>query len=176
MAGWDDEQKLRYISIHLQGDAYKWWMKAATKIKTWTAFTNDVRQAFGSTKAKELAFEQLRTYKQTVNQSTIQYYEKIIELCKRVDPNMSDTMKLQYLMAGVKESMKIHIALHDPQSTEAFLTFARKIEDTLSLAKMNYTSHQIQDQDDLLAYPTTLSTMNYEKRNDEQFPSNYRDK
>ena len=24
MANWDDEQKLRYISIHLQDDAYRW--------------------------------------------------------------------------------------------------------------------------------------------------------
>ncbi|CAF4188366.1 unnamed protein product, partial [Adineta steineri] len=36
--------------------------------------------AFGSTRAQELAFEQLKWYKQTINQSITQYYDKIIEL------------------------------------------------------------------------------------------------
>ena len=35
---------------------------------------------------QELAFEQLKWYKQTINQSITQYYDKIIELCKKVDP------------------------------------------------------------------------------------------
>ncbi|CAF5101798.1 unnamed protein product, partial [Rotaria sp. Silwood1] len=29
MANWTDEHKLRYISIHLQDDAYKWWIQAS---------------------------------------------------------------------------------------------------------------------------------------------------
>lgn len=164
MAGWEDDQKLRYISIHLKNDAYKWWMKAVTKIKTWTAFKNSVRQAFGSTKIKEMAFEQLRNYKQTINQSVIQYYEKIIELCQRVDPDMSDTMKLQYLMTGVRDSLKIHIVLHDPQSTEAFLTFAKKIEDALSLTKLNHNSHQREFQEDQVNYSDTLSALHNRKK------------
>jgi hypothetical protein len=79
---------------------------------------------------QELAFEQLKWYKQTVNQSITQYYDKIIELCIRVDPAMSDSLKLKYLMACIKESLKIHVALHDPKTTDAFLLFARKVEDT----------------------------------------------
>jgi len=40
-------------------------------------------------------------------------------------------------MAGVKESLKTHVALQDPKTTEAFLLSARKIEDVLSLTKTN---------------------------------------
>lgn len=172
MADWDDEQKLRYISIHLQGDAYKWWIKVAAKIKTWAIFTVEVRQTFGSTKAKEKAFEQLRSYKQTVNQSVIQYYEKIIELCKKVDSNMSDTMTLQYLTAGMKDSMKLHMGLHDPQTTDAFLKFARKIEDTLSLTNLNYLSHQEETQAGSSNFPITLSAINYKKKIGDDISSN----
>jgi hypothetical protein len=137
MANWNDEQKLRYISIHLQDDAYRWWMQTSTSIKTWSAFITAITQAFGSTKVQELAFEQLKWYKQTINQSITQYYDKIIELCKKVDPIMPDSLKLKYLMAGIKESLKTHVALQDPKTTEAFLLSARKIEDVLSLTKTN---------------------------------------
>jgi hypothetical protein len=137
MANWDDEHKLRYISIHLQEDAYRWWIQASEKITSWSSFVDEIKQAFGSTKMKELAFEQLRCYKQTINQSITQYYDKVMELCRRIDPSMSDAMKLQYLMAGVKESLKLHIALRDPQSTELFLSYARKVEDTLALINVS---------------------------------------
>ncbi|CAF0904143.1 unnamed protein product [Rotaria sordida] len=91
-----------------------------------------VIKAFGSTKVQELAFEQLKWYKQTVNQPVTQYYDKIIELCKKVDAAMLDSLKLKYIMAGIRESLKLHVALQDPKTSDAFSSFARKIEDTLS--------------------------------------------
>ncbi|CAF1619535.1 unnamed protein product [Rotaria magnacalcarata] len=142
MANWPDELKLQYIPIHLQEDAYRWWTQSSTKITTWSCFVDAIKQAFGSTKLKELTFEQLRTYKQTINQSITQYYDKVIELCKRVDTSMTDSMKLQYLLAGVKQSLTLHIALYDPQSPETFLSYARKVEDTLSLTNTDYDSNQ----------------------------------
>jgi hypothetical protein len=142
MAKWNDEQKLQYISIHLQDDAYRWWLQAATMIKTWSSFIEAVTKAFGSTKVQELAFEQLKWYKQTVNQSITQYYDKIIELCKKVDSSMPDSLKLKYLMAGIKESLKIHVALQDPKTTDTFLSIARKVEDTLTLTSTNNEMQQ----------------------------------
>ncbi|CAF3353912.1 unnamed protein product [Rotaria socialis] len=137
MAKWNDEQKLQYISIHLQEDAYRWWTQTSTTIKTWSAFTEVVKKAFGSTKVQELAFEQLKWYKQTISQSITQYYDKIIELCKKVDPIMPDSLKLKYLMAGIKESLKLYVALQDPKTTDTFLSIARKVEDTLTLTSTN---------------------------------------
>ncbi|CAF3979346.1 unnamed protein product [Adineta steineri] len=137
MAQWSDANKLHYISIHLLEDAYRWWMQTSSTISTWSSFTNAVTRAFGSTRAQELAFEQLKWYKQTINQSITQYYDKIIELCKKVDPAMPDSLKLKYLMAGIKESLKTHVALQDPKTTEAFLSSARKIEDIFALNDTN---------------------------------------
>lgn len=150
MANWTDELKLRYISIHLQEDASRWWNQSYIKITTWPCFVEAIKQAFGSTKMKELTFEQLRTYKQALNQSITQYYDQVIELCKRVDTSMTNSMKLQYLMAGVKQSLKLHIALHDPQSPEAFLSYARKLEDTLSLTNTDYDLSQYANHQDTM--------------------------
>ncbi|CAF5161786.1 unnamed protein product, partial [Rotaria sp. Silwood1] len=38
MAKWNDEEKLQYISIHLQDDAYRWWTQISTMIKSWSLF------------------------------------------------------------------------------------------------------------------------------------------
>ncbi|CAF5217502.1 unnamed protein product [Rotaria magnacalcarata] len=94
---------------------------------------------------KELAFEQLRWYKQSINQTITQYYDKIIELCMRIDPDMPDSLKLQYLIAGVKESLKLHIALHDPQTSASFLMYARKLEDTFLFTNNHYEINQTND-------------------------------
>jgi hypothetical protein len=153
MAQWDDEQKLRYISVHLQDDAYQWWMQVSSTIKHWLAFVEAIKQAFGSTKANEIAFQQLKRYKQTINQTITQYYNKIMELCKKVDPDMSDSMKLKYLTDGVNESLKIHISLHDPKTAEAFLSFARKVEDTLSLSNTNHDTNQRNSNATLVSIP-----------------------
>ena len=160
MANWTDDLKLQYISIHLQEDAYPWWNQSSAKITSWSCFVETIKQAFWSTKMKELTFEQLRVYKQAINQSITQYYDKVIELCKRVDPLMTDSMKLQYLLAGVKQSLKLHIALHDPQSPEAFLSYARKVEDTLSLTGTDYDLNQYQNHPNMNHdyLPTTLTT------------------
>ncbi|CAF4615106.1 unnamed protein product, partial [Rotaria sp. Silwood2] len=160
MANWDDDNKLRYISIHLQDDAFKWWIQASKKILTWHDFIKDITQAFTSAKMKELAFEQLRWYKQSVNQIITQYYGKILELCTRIDPDMPDSLKLQYLIAGVKESLKLHISLHDPQTSESFFTYARKLEATLSFINSIYDNNQTKDHHDAAAMQQFPSCFN----------------
>ncbi|CAF4239235.1 unnamed protein product, partial [Rotaria sordida] len=105
---------------YFRDDAYRWWTQTSTTIKSWSLFTEAVIKAFGSTKIQELAVKQLKWYKLT-----------------KVDPVMPDSLKLKYLMAGVKESLKIHVALQDPKTTDAFLSIARKVEDTLTLTSTN---------------------------------------
>ena len=74
----------------------------------------------------------------------MQYYDKTTELYRKVDPVMPDSLRLKYLMAGIKESLKTHVALQDPQTTEAFLSSAKKIEDVLSLTN---TTNELLDKD-----------------------------
>jgi hypothetical protein len=44
MAKWNDEQKLHYISIYLQDDAYRWWTQGSMTIKTWSSFIEAATQ------------------------------------------------------------------------------------------------------------------------------------
>lgn len=142
MAEWNDELKLKYISVHLQEDAYCWWSRQSTKFTSWSSFVEAIKRTYGSTKLKERTFDQLRTYQQGINQSVTQYYNEVMELCQRIDAFMPDSMILQYLTSGVKQSLKLHVSLHDPQSPEAFLEYAMKVEDSLASFKPDHNSNQ----------------------------------
>lgn len=116
---------------------------------------------------RELSFEQLRRYKQSINQSVTQYYDKVMELCKRVDPKMSDSMKLQNLMVGVKESLRVHIVLHNPQTTESFLSYARKVEDVLAFTHVTQVSIQGEGEPNIAAiHESTTPNAFYRRRKD----------
>ena len=169
MAQWNDGNKLHYISIHLQDDAYRWWMQTSSTIRTWSSFTEAITRAFSSTRTQELAFEQLKWYKQTINQSITQYYDKIIELCKKVDPAMPDSLRLKYLMAGIKESLKTQVALQDPKTTESFLSSARKIEDIFALT---ITDNEVVSNDttiNVTTYQSQPNQTNFIRTSDNQF-------
>ncbi|CAF4832495.1 unnamed protein product, partial [Rotaria sp. Silwood2] len=73
---------------------------------------------------------------------------------------MLDSLKLQYLIAGVKESLKLHIALHDPQISESFFTYARKLEATLSFINSIYDNNQTKDHHDAAAMQQFPSSSN----------------
>ncbi|CAF3952955.1 unnamed protein product [Adineta steineri] len=154
---WNDENKLHYISIHLQDDAYRWWTQTGATIRSWSSFKEAITRAFSSTRTQELAFEQLKSYKQTINQTITQYYDKVIELCKKVDPAMPDSLKLKYLMAGIKESLKTHVALEDPKTSEAFLSSARKMEDIFAFT---HTNNSFMPEDTMLNVTASQSQPN----------------
>ena len=176
VANWNDENKLKYISIHLKDDALRWWINISSKITSWSNFVTEVKNAFGSTKMKELAFEQLKWYKQSIHQSITQYYDKVMELCKRINPTMPDSMKLQYLKVGVKDSLKLHIALHDPQDTVSFLSYARKLEDTLSFTDVSREMTPCDEQRNIIAaqqHPSTLNTFQEQQKDYRQIPARH---
>ena len=55
----------------------------------------------------------LLTTQVVVNQSITQYYDQITELCKKGDSAIPNSLKLKYLMAGIKELLKIHIPIRE---------------------------------------------------------------
>ncbi|CAF4958233.1 unnamed protein product, partial [Rotaria socialis] len=51
------------------------------------------------------------------------------------------SLKLKYLMTGIKDSLKLHVALQDPKTTDVFLLIARKVEDILSFTSSTPDIH-----------------------------------
>ncbi|CAF1052466.1 unnamed protein product [Didymodactylos carnosus] len=71
-------------------------------IDTWTKFKEVITHRY----LLSLASKKLRNREQGLQESVIDYCEDVIELCETVDPDMTDQSNLNYLMQGLKSSLK----------------------------------------------------------------------
>ncbi|CAF1618918.1 unnamed protein product, partial [Didymodactylos carnosus] len=76
----------------------------------------------------ELAFKQLNSRQQGANEPVTQYVNQVIHLCTQVNPNMDDSTKIDYLKSGLKNSLKMFVALKEPSDPTTFLQAARIAE------------------------------------------------
>ncbi|KZS05277.1 TE: Gypsy retrotransposon integrase 1-like protein [Daphnia magna] len=67
----------------------------------------------------------LRIRTQGVNEPTIRYYYEILNLCRLVDPNMSETHQLEHLFRGIQPTLFRKIYPLKPKTCEEFLALAK---------------------------------------------------
>ncbi|CAF4401018.1 unnamed protein product, partial [Didymodactylos carnosus] len=130
---WPEDSRLQYIPQFLRNGARQWYKENKTKITTWSQFKTDIKTAYTSTYEVTLAFQRLKNYQQTNNQTVKQYYAEILKLCKEADIQMSEQMKLQYLLDNLKPSIKIKVIEKSPKTTAQFLEYAKTVEDLQTL-------------------------------------------
>ncbi|CAF1289542.1 unnamed protein product, partial [Didymodactylos carnosus] len=91
------------------------------------------QSSFNTTVSTKPAFQRLKNYQQTNNQTVKQYYAEILKLCKEADIQMSEQMKLQYLLDNLKPSIKIKVIEKSPKTTAQILEYAKTVEDPQTL-------------------------------------------
>ncbi|KZS12015.1 Uncharacterized protein APZ42_023098 [Daphnia magna] len=64
----------------------------------------------------------LRNHKQGINEPAAEYYYEIINLCRLIDPNMSEEAKLHHLYEGLKPTLVEKIWVLQPKTCIDFLT------------------------------------------------------
>ncbi|CAF1157557.1 unnamed protein product [Didymodactylos carnosus] len=108
---WPEDSRLQYIPQFLRNEARQWYKENKTKITTWSQFKTDIKH--------------IHLLKQ--------YYAEILKLCKEADIQMSEQMKLQYLLDNLKPSIKIKVIEKSPKTTAQFLEYAKTVEDLRTL-------------------------------------------
>ncbi|CAF1545004.1 unnamed protein product, partial [Didymodactylos carnosus] len=130
---WPEDSRLQYIPQFPRNEARQWYKENKTKITTWSQFKTDIKTAYTSTYEVTLAFQRLKNYQQTNNQTVKQYYAEILKLCEEADIQVSEQMKLQYLLDNLKPSIKIKVIEKSPKTTAQFLEYAKTVEDLQTL-------------------------------------------
>ncbi|CAF1367668.1 unnamed protein product [Didymodactylos carnosus] len=143
----DNSDKLNLIHICLKGEAQQWYKQHKDQIDTWPIFINDLIKAFTSNFKRDLAFQKLKQYHQTVNQSVIQYYAEMMKVIKQADPDMNESTKVQYLMNGLRPSLSIETRRNYPTTTQEFLQQAQKAEELTAISTI--TTSDLVTTDDL---------------------------
>ncbi|CAF4322490.1 unnamed protein product [Rotaria sp. Silwood2] len=93
-----DSGRLDIISYSLRGDALQWYKANKAMFTSWIIFVYELKRAFTSSFHEELAFKKLETYTQGGSQSIRNFFNKVLQLCKEADPNMSESTKLKHLL------------------------------------------------------------------------------
>ncbi|KZS19714.1 Uncharacterized protein APZ42_013765 [Daphnia magna] len=66
----------------------------------------------------------LRQRKQGIDESGVEYFYDVIDLCRRLDPGMLEEAKVEYLFRGLKPTLVEKIWVTSPRTTVEFLTAA----------------------------------------------------
>ncbi|KZR96327.1 Uncharacterized protein APZ42_009397, partial [Daphnia magna] len=67
----------------------------------------------------------LRSKTQGMDEPTVRYYYEILNLCRMVDPNMTEEHRLEHLFRGLRPALLRKIYPMKPKTCEEFLTLAK---------------------------------------------------
>jgi hypothetical protein len=73
--------------------------------------------------------------KQGPEESTIEFIYDILDLCRKVDPNMSEAAKLSHMWRGLKPSLTEKLWSLKPASCDEFLREVRRYQEMTSRAR-----------------------------------------
>ncbi|CAF2966380.1 unnamed protein product [Rotaria sp. Silwood2] len=134
-----DDTKHQQIVKKLTGAAKEWYNNHQEECSNYISLKNELKTTFSSSIRDEMAFQRLPR-QQNHNETIIDYYNHVLDLCKQADPNMSDESIVKYLKQGVKQSFREKIIEQDPTTPKEFLRVARRIEDIKASLTINTTS------------------------------------
>ncbi|KZS10212.1 Uncharacterized protein APZ42_025365 [Daphnia magna] len=161
---WTDADKRANFGIYLEGPARQWFQRltppngwgdtaavAATQQQTRTPAISGMRSIF----IKEFLQDsyagyqerKLRIRKQGTNEPTAKYYYEIINLCRLMDPNMSEEAKLHHLYEGLKPTLVEKILVLLPKTCIDFLAAVRRHTEAAELAcNKGWAVHMLEEE------------------------------
>ena len=106
-----DEEKVKYVSMHMEGYAYNWylWWKRDNFTYTWNLFKNDFFNRFQGIKEDEF-FSKLTRLQQVGNVE--EFTHQWESLSTRVI-GLSDNKRLETYLGGLKPHLQKELKLHD---------------------------------------------------------------
>ncbi len=102
-AGWSDRQKIDGLTTYLIESAEDWWLSLTNeeKPKTWYEVQAQMRREFLLEDYQRMKLRELRNKKQTSNEPVAEYIRSVIRLCRTVDANMDEGVKIDFILDGL---------------------------------------------------------------------------
>jgi hypothetical protein len=172
----NNHELLEIVRGKLTQSAGIWFDNNEAKFRTWSDFEVAFRNRYLSTTTTSKKFEQLKQRRQKLDESIINYCDEIINLCREVDPKMSDSTIIQYLLSGLNTNVRKELSRRElaMYSLNEFLKYA-KIEQDLNdtFDKLGEISIDQQPQFDFnrplhTATTATTYTRKHDFRNDKR--------
>ncbi|CAF3297526.1 unnamed protein product [Rotaria sp. Silwood2] len=128
-----NHELLEIVRGKLTQSAGLWFDNNEHNFKKWSDFETQFRNRYFSTTIIHKKFDQLKQRKQLHDEPVTFYIDNVINLCREIDPTMSDSTIIQHLMSGINPNFKKEISRHESclHQLNEFLKYA-KIEQDLS--------------------------------------------
>nr|CAH0104289.1 unnamed protein product [Daphnia galeata] len=149
---WSDDDKRLNFGIYMEGPARQWF-QCLTPPTQW-ADTAAVAAAQGvartpavvgmrSVFTKEFLQDsyagyqenKLRNRKQGANEPAAEYYYEVMNLCRLMDPNMTEAAKIHHLYQGLKRTLVEKIWVLQPKTCAEFLATIRRHTEATDIAQ-----------------------------------------
>lgn len=138
---WDDDTKVKFLYLALEGDAKKWY---TTKVmtgapNTWEEWATLLKSSFTGRHAAEITRLRLENRVQLPSESPEQYYYDVLQLCARVDPAMKEEDRVRHLLRGLRADALEKMVLANPTSSGEFLQILQRINHAALMARAHLT-------------------------------------
>lgn len=124
-------KKFQLISQLLDKGALDWFQENKEKFgSSWEDFVAQFKKTFDSPNRARLALQKLQAYAQSPQQDVRSFCSEMRKLCKDADPQMSPSMKLEFLLAKISATYRLDLLKQKPKDPEEFELMAKDLENT----------------------------------------------
>ena len=127
---WDEADKLGYLHFYLAGVAQLWFNNHQADIPNWSSFKTRFAEVFGRPAVRKLRAEQrLRGRAQRSRETFTSYIEDVVDLCRRINPDMSDTDKIRHIMKGIEDDAFHMLVAKNPQTVAEVTQYCQSYDE-----------------------------------------------
>ncbi|UYV73345.1 K02A2.6-like [Cordylochernes scorpioides] len=117
----------RYAAMNMIGSAKTWLDLHKISFTSWEHFKSRLIQDFASDANKEELKMRLNRMQQW-NDPAIRFAEDILVLCNKVDPQMEEENKINWVIGGLKKEYSFALCLNPPKNTNELLRLCKKMD------------------------------------------------
>ncbi|UYV73167.1 K02A2.6-like, partial [Cordylochernes scorpioides] len=124
---WADYIISRYAAMNMIGSAKTWLNLHKVSFTSWENFKSRLIEDFASDANKEEMRMRLNRIQQW-NEPAIRFAEDILVLCNKVDPQMEEETKINWVIGGLKKEYSFALHLNPPKNTNELLEICKKLD------------------------------------------------
>ncbi|UYV70128.1 K02A2.6-like, partial [Cordylochernes scorpioides] len=124
---WADYIITRYAAMNLVGPAKTWYEFHKVNLATWEIFKTRLIQDFASLENKDEMMLKLNRM-QGWNELAMRFAEDILLQCSKVQPNMEEKEKIQFVIGGLKKEYALALYLNPPKTIDELLEACKRID------------------------------------------------
>jgi hypothetical protein len=161
----DNPEILEIVRGKLIKSAGIWFDNNEYSFKKWSDFETAFRNRYLSSTATHQKFDTLKQRRQLPDESITSYLDDVINLCREIDPNMSEKIMIQHLMSGINPDFKKELSRRESSihTLNEFLKYAKIEQDLHDTFRKSSVDPQ-QYHDDQIAIPSLTAAVNQSKQ------------